>query len=1176
MKRRGRRKHSVRVATRGEHGALLFARLVFLAALLFAWRARAQAPAPPPALGSPGSLTVSPAPDLSPFGGRLLTGVDVVNDDDTWNSVAMPSVHSVHAGDVFSAGTARRALDEVLATGLFARGRVSATVDGAGVKLLVHVVPRKLIESLRLELHGAHVDRDELLRAADLLEGGEIVGRDLPEQKERIVRFLERHGYPSAMVGITTRDTDTPTSVLVLVDVAPGPPLVLGRRFFYVYGTTRESIRSATDDYAVATGSRLDESRLDAADSSLSARLHALGYDRANVSHDVVVHLGVPTLRVRIDAGPRFVVQFQGNDHYDRDALASALSLDTDSDHSPGHLAQKIHDYYIKRGFLDVEVGIETRGRADVPLAAELRGVTLPEVYLVFHVNEHPRVFVASRQYPCLHLDEIRGLSNAPTSPTAIGNEIDSYLEEELPGDDLFRNPDPEGTVLVLEGDSKLPRSNPTVPVDLDPDASFSADTYDRAALHVQELYRNEGFLHAQVGPVELVRRRCDPRSPGACRPVPFSSPLPDACTYDETSVPLPVTPLDPALSCTPDPARGIVCEPRLTVRVPIKLGPRTKLYDLAFTGAHSLEERKLAQAADLVLGLPANVLKLEEARRRILDAYKEDGFAYADVRYSLDESLDHTRARATFAINEGERVIVSRIVIRGNEVTNESVIRRRIALAVGEPYRASLVRKTQERIATLNVFSSIDVSLEDAYVPQARKTVVVTVVEHASQYVEVRPGLSTGEGVRFAFEYGHRNLGGDAIALSLRIQLSYLPDFLILDPQVRQNYDHAFGYPAFDKRLATRSTATLAFPDIGLGPLVRATIDGVFVRDLERDFALTKEAGIVSLFYRPFKQLQFSIAPDIEANDVLIFNAGTVEQYLEEQAQQGQGVNADLAQLLRLPTGPSDAYAQRFLVTWDRRDNSFNAHKGTFVSSGIEHVDWTSLGPPACPTSNRTPYQRLYYGAQGWTALANTPVLLSGQCESSDGHFLRFTETVGAYVPVTKKVTLAAEVRLGFNVQLLNNSTTYTDRLFFMGGIDSMRGWLQYTFMPQDYADQISKTASYAANDPRKVTIANFPLRGGNLMVNPRVELRIPVYSPLETVLFLDTGNLWADASYPFQGNGFPLRAAVGTGLRLQTPIGPIVLDYGINLSRLIDGPSDPRYTYEDFGAFNFAIGLF
>jgi outer membrane protein assembly factor BamA len=731
----------------------------------------------------------------------------------------------------------------------------------------------------------------------------------------------------------------------------------------------------------------------------------------------------------------------------------------------------------------------------------------------------------------------------------------------------------------LLEGETSVPGGPRPAPIDLDPDASFNADTYDRAALHVQELYRNEGFLHAQVGPVEVIRRRCDPRAPaGTCRPLP-SPPLPDACTYDETSLPLPVDPLDPAVSCSVDPARGVTCDSRLSIRIPTKLGPRTTLYDLAFTGARSIEERQLAIVADLALGQPANVLKLDEARRRIVDAYKEEGFAYADVKYTLDESLDHTRARATFAIHEGDRVIVKRIVIRGNDVTNTNVIKRRVALLVGEPYRTSLVRKTQERIATLNVFSSVDLALEEAYVPQAEKTVIITVVEHASQYVEVRPGLSTGEGVRFALEYGHRNLGGDAIALSLRIQLSYIPDFLILDPQVRENYDRAFGYPAFDKRLATRSTVTLAFPEIGLGPLVRAAIDGVFVRDLERDFALTKEAGIVSFFYRPFKQLQFSIAPDIESNNVLIFDAGTISQYLQQQAQQAQGVNADLARLLRLPTGESLAVAQRFLATWDRRDNSFNAHKGTYESFGVEHIDWNALGPPQCPTSSRSNYQRLYYGAEGWTSLANTTVVVPGPCDLSQGHTLRFTETFAVYLPITKKITLAGEIRLGVNVQLVNNplESTYPDRLFFMGGIDSMRGWLQDTFVPQDYADQIQHDFKKASSDPTKFTIAQVALRGGNLMVNPRLELRIPVYTPFETVVFFDTGDTWADATYPFtSGFHFALRTSVGTGLRLQTPIGPVVFDYGVNLSRLIDGPTNPRYTYEDFGAFHFAIGLF
>ena len=45
---------------------------------------------------------------------------------------------------------------------------------------------------------------------------------------------------------------------------------------------------------------------------------------------------------------------------------------------------------------------------------------------------------------------------------------------------------------------------------------------------------------------------------------------------------------------------------------------------------------------------------------------------------------------------------------------------------------------------------------------------------------------------------------------------------------------------------------------------------------------------------------------------------------------------------------------------------------------------------------------------------------------------------------------------------------------------------------------------------------------------------------------------------------------------MRVETPIGPLAFDYGVNLSRLFSGAENPRRTYEDFGAFHFAIGLF
>ena len=67
--------------------------------------------------------------------------------------------------------------------------------------------------------------------------------------------------------------------------------------------------------------------------------------------------------------------------------------------------------------------------------------------------------------------------------------------------------------------------------------------------------------------------------------------------------------------------------------------------------------------------------------------------------------------------------------------------------------------------------------------------------------------------------------------------------------------------------------------------------------------------------------------------------------------------------------------------------------------------------------------------------------------------------------------------------------------------------------------------------------------------------------------MIFSDLGNLWVDPAYPFQKGVFPVRAAVGSGIRVQTPVGPLAVDYGFNVTR------EP---YEDPGAINFAIGLF
>jgi outer membrane protein assembly factor BamA len=1111
-------------------------------------------PVPPVAARVP-FPSLGPPEDLSGLQGRPIARVSVVLDGNVWTDRSVPSLTTVKPGEPLTPSTARRALAELLASGRFAQGRVSATAEGPGAVLVVHLVPRKLVKRLEVDLHGASVDRDELLREAELTVGGELVGSDVDAIIERMTRYFAVHGYPQAKVDLQTRETDDPAFTLVIIDAQPGRPRTIDDLQYYVFDANRERVLPLTAAYTVKPGDRADEGALASADTALEHALRAHGYFRGRVLHDLVWvgergsnSSGRIVLRVRMDTGSLVVPRFEGNEHYDAGALEGALGLETENDRSASHLVDKVRAFYEKRGFLDAQVRVELRGKD-----------TDPVELLVFHIDEHPRVRVVARRYPCLKTDVIKRLSGGgPRSSQEIGTEIDSYLEEELPGADLLVDPDPKGVGLVLgDGAGSIPSGTRPIPLDLHPDATYAADTYDRAAEHVQELYRNEGFLHAIVGPVQVVRARCDPRSPaGRCIRMPLP-PLSEECTYDPAGLPLPPQSLGPAFTCRVDDSRGVECATTMELVIPVKLGPRTTLWDVAFTGLRTQSDRAVADAARVPLGDPVSTQQLDDARRRVVDYYKELGYAYVDVKYALEPSLDGTRARVRFDVTEGDQVIVSAIDIRGLGITQPGVVKRRVALEVGQPYRTSDVRKTQERLATLGVFSSITVGLSDPSVPEPNKTVIVEVVERLPRYLEVRPGFSTGEGIRGTLEYDERNLGGGAISATLRAQLSYLPDFLILDPQVATNYQQ------IQDRLARRITLSGSFPDLGLfglGPLWRAQIDGIYVRDLERDFTLDKVSGIAGLVFRPSREFQVVMGASVELNDVRLFEFNSIASYL---ACNPNGLNESLGALLRIPDGASLVVAGRASAAWDRRDNAFNAKRGTYVFLGAELVNSIpeeAAIAPSTPTKCTNPSA---------AALAPAPQAYS--------HFLRLTQTFAGYVPITKSISLALELRLGENVRTAAcgytspqpgdpTYCTYPDRLFFMGGFDSMRGWLQDTFMPQEYDDKIQASKGVLCSNSSNNCL--IPLRGGNLMINPRAELRFPIRAPIDGAIFADFGNLWVDPNYLINNLGsFSLRADVGPGVRIQTPVGPLVFDYGINVT---------RRPYEDFGAFHFAIGLF
>ncbi|HEY6727792.1 MAG TPA: POTRA domain-containing protein, partial [Polyangiaceae bacterium] len=1099
---------------RGVRTLVVCVALLLLSAPSLAQRSAEPANAPDESAASNERVTPREIPSLGPPLPALPPGsrvgrIEVVVEGELWQEQV--ALTRVRVGDPFTAEVARRALRELGDMGRFASAVAEVVHAGSLLVLRLRVVPRRTVASVRLE--GSALGREELLTQAEVMVGMELTEQDLPKIAARVAAAHAENGYTSAKARALVVDTDDPRAVLLSIVVDAGSPLtVKSRSFSVVPAANRARIERFFSEYEVDLGDLASPQALLAADDALAEELRLAGFHHANVSHRLA-HRGYDaSLIVDIDAGPLVVLKFSRNDTFDEALLEGELLDERTDDWSPFALNAKLSEFYQQRGFLDVESSVEVRKSDDGSL-----------MELWFHVREGAPVRVERRHYPCL---------TGPLDAAEIDSEIDGFLAEELPGDDFFEAVNPNAVDPSFGGIER----GAVVPYRVEPWQHFVPEVYERALEHVQDLYRSKGYLSAEVGPAIPVRTRCDPRAqPGTCRPLaPVRLPQ-FGCSYDEIGLPLAET-VEQGSQCASDTRKSVTCSERADLVIPIKLGPLTRLYDVAFAGNRALIEQELFEVAELEPGTPVSLVEVEAARQRLLERYAEEAYAFAEISTPLELSYDHTRGRVLFEIVEREQVRVSRIEIRGARRTQEGLIRRRIALEAGGLYRRSLVRRTEEQLATLGVFASVTVGFADPYVPAREKVVVIQVSEKNFQYVDTRSGFSTGDGVRFTFEYGHRSIAGSAIQFTLRSQLGILPIALIFEKDVRDKFEEL----SLVERLERRNSVSVEFPEIGLGPRFRLTVEGLDVRDNSRDFGITKDAALLTLHYRPGRELSLQLGGSLELNDARIFGQeqkGALEDYVQN--------NPQLRNVFRVPEGTTVALAQRVELAWDRRDQPLEPSSGTFVAAGVEHV-------------NANPVEE--------EQTAGTPED-SGVFAATPSDFLRYTNRVAGYVRLREDgLSLAASFRWGLIQQLTAESRTYPDRLFFMGGFDTVRGFLQDAMIPEDIAQRLLESArdpacSSAMPPDSCLTTNEVVIRGGDFFVNPRVELRVPLGQTLRTAFFVDSGNLWTSTeSSAFEE--LRLRYAVGAGLRVGTPVGPLVFDYGINVERFLDAILPERET--------------
>jgi outer membrane protein assembly complex protein YaeT len=134
-------------------------------------------------------------------------------------------------------------------------------------------------------------------------------------------------------------------------------------------------------------------------------------------------------------------------------------------------------------------------------------------------------------------------------------------------------------------------------------------------------------------------------------------------------------------------------------------------------------------------------------------------------------------------------------------------------------------------------------------------------------------------------------------------------------------------------------------------------------------------------------------------------------------------------------------------------------------------------------------------------------------------------------YLPFGDRIVLASRVQLGHIAPTGNSETAVPfSKKYFLGGASSIRGWGRYEVSP--------------------LSESGLPI-GGNGLFAFSEEARAVLRGNVGAVLFLDGGNVWADAWGIRLGD---LRYAVGTGLRYETPIGPMRFDFGYQLNPVPD----------------------
>lgn len=522
------------------------------------------------------------------------------------------------------------------------------------------------------------------------------------------------------------------------------------------------------------------------------------------------------------------------------------------------------------------------------------------------------------------------------------------------------------------------------------------------------------------------------------------------------------------------------------------------------------LDPDSLAATLSLQPGDIFHLGRFIDVSEGIVRTLERRGHARAQVFRSFTVDTIDNLAEATIDVVPGPVVTVDSIIITGAPNLSRHATLRQLEIRQGDILRSNRLVESQRNLYALELVSLASVtvapdSLQVAPEDSTTSTVLVAVSEAPLREVETAVGFGTVECLRTEAGWVHRSFTGGARRLALRGSLSRL----------------GVGEP-FSINGGERVCPTEAGDSVFSGN----QFDYRFSADFTQPFFLNprNQLGVNAYIERVSE-------PGVFSREALGARAA-VTRRLAARSGISAGIEFEHGQTLASPA----LFCAAFLVCEPATIDSLAARKLRAEVNATYFMDATNA--PLDPTS----------GYLLRTTIAYAPKLLG-----SETKFFRWNADASHYREVRRGTVAAFSLRLGnfFRTATIDPEGNFLppEERFYAGGASSVRGYRRNALGPGIYVTDSDSLIADEDGNLKPWRDAQFIPTGGTSVVVTSAELRLP--SPvlprvLRLAVFVDAGAVGTGALWDIGPDEW--RITPGAGVRLQTPVGPVRIDVGIN----------------------------